>query len=206
MRNLWTAVALAGLLAGCNQSSSASGQKATSDSGFVPPVEAPVGTPAAAPAAAPAGFSHVKGDDLFGYYIPNTEVKVGDFRLENITFGPEDDFNRWEAGEQGGPWGPIMFDFVDVTTQKGENELGQPIYTKTIRVLPTSYKIGGGNLQFTGTDVSLGQVQFDGTIDMAALKRARAGGPGTQETVLRTGLSIGGTPFKNLSFSWYGGD
>lgn len=204
MRNLWAAAALAALLTACNQQSGAGGGKATSDQGFVPPAEAKATAPA--PAAAPAGFSHVKGEDLFGYYIPNTEVKVGNFRLENITFGPEDDFNKWEAGEQGGPWGPIMFDFVDVTTQKGENELGQPIYTKTIRVLPTSYKIGGGAIAFTGTDVTLGQVQFDGTIDMAALKRARAGGPGTQETVLRTGLSIGGTPFRNLSFNWYGGD
>lgn len=203
MRNLWTAVALAALLAACNQSSSASGEKATSDSGFVPPVE-----PAAAtPTPTPAGFSHVKGEDLFGYYMPVTEVKVGNFRLENVTFAPEDDFNKWEAGEQGGPWGPIMFDFVDVTSQKGENELGQPNYTKTIRVLPTSYKIGGGNLQFTGTDVTLGQIQFDGTIDTAALKRARAGEQGAEtETVLRTGLSIRGKPFKNLSFTWYGGD
>lgn len=206
MKSLWTVVALSAVLTGCNQQSGNDGQTVTpGPGGFVPPAEPAAETPA--PASAVTGFSHVKGEDLFGYYIPATEVKVGNFRLENVTFGPEDDFIQWEAGEQGGPWGPIMFDFVDVTTQKGENELGQPIYTKTIRILPTSYKVGGGNIQFTGTDVTLGQVKLDGTIDMAALKRARAGGPGgATETVLRTGLSIGSTPFKNLSFNWFGGD
>lgn len=207
MRNLWTAVALAALLAGCNQQSGKDGQTVTpGPGGFVPPVE-PVAK-ASAPSAAPLviGFSHVKGEDLFGYYIPSTEVKVGNYRLENVTFGPEDDFNKWEGGEQGGPWGPIVFDFVDVTSQKGETELGAPNYTRTIRVLPTSYKIGGGKVQFTGTNVTLGQIQFDGTIDTAAVKRARAGEGGQDETVLRTELSIGGKPFKNLAFTWFGGD
>ena len=205
MRNLWTAVALAALLAGCNQPSGTSGEKATSDSGFVPPVEPPAETPAPGPAV--NAFSHVKGEDLLGFYIPATEVKIGAYRLENVSFGQEEDFNTWESGKQDPNFGPIMFEFADVTSQKGENELGQPNYTRTIRVLPTSYKIGGGAVQFTGTDVTLGQIQFDGTIDMAALKRARAGGPGGEsETVLRTGLSIGGKPFKNLSFNWFGGD
>lgn len=204
MRNLWTAVALAALLAGCNQSSSASGEKATSDSGFVPPVAPAAAPPAPAPAA--GGFSHVKGEDVFGYYIPNTEVKVGNWRLENISFAPEEDFVAWEGGSRSDPFGPIMFDFVDVTTANGENEMGQTTYAKTIRVLPTSYKIGGGDLRFTGKDATLGVVQLDGAIDMAALKRARAAGPGAQETVLRTGLMIGQTAFKNLSFNWFGGD
>lgn len=206
MRNLLTAAALAALLAGCNQQSG--GQSGASSAGFQPPAP-----PAAAPAAAPAvpapaagGFSHVKGEDVFGYYIPNTEVKVGNWRLENISFGPEEDFVAWEGGARSEPYGPIMFDFVDVTSANGENEMGQTTYAKTIRVLPTSYKIGGGDLRFTGKDAALGVVQLDGTIDMAALKRARAAGPGAQETVLRTGLMIGQTPFKNLSFSWFGGD
>ncbi|MFZ3006454.1 MAG: hypothetical protein WA047_09770 [Phenylobacterium sp.] len=202
MRNLLTATALAALLAGCNQQSG--GQTEASSSGFQPPA-----APAAAlavPAPAAGGFSHVKGEDVFGYYIPNTEVKVGNWRLENISFGLEEDFTAWEGGAQDGPAGPIMFDFVDVTSANGENEMGQTTYAKTIRVLPTSYKIGGGDLKFTGKDATLGVVQLDGTIDMAALKRARTAGPGAQETILRTGLMVGSTPFKNLSFNWFGGD
>ncbi|WP_421931393.1 hypothetical protein [Phenylobacterium sp.] len=203
MRNLLTAAALAASLAGCNQQSG--GQTEASSSGFQPPA-APAAAPAAVPAPAAGGFSHVKGEDVFGYYIPNTEVKVGNWRLENISFGLEEDFTAWEGGARDGPSAPIMFDFVDVTSANGENEMGQTTYAKTIRVLPTSYKIGGGDLRFTGKDATLGVVQLDGTVDMAALKRARAAGPGAQETVLRTGLMIGQTPFKNLSFNWFGGD
>ena len=206
MRNLWTAVALAALLAGCNQQSGTSGQTVTpGPGGFVAPVEPATETPA--PAAGVTGFSHVKGEDLFGFYIPNTEVKIGTWKLDNIAIMDEADFASWEAGETAGPSGPIMFEFSDTSSATSENELGQTVYAKRTRILPTSYKIGGGNIQVTGTDVTLGQVQLDGTIDVAALKRARAGGPGGEpETVLRTGLMIGGTPFKNLSFIWFGGD
>lgn len=204
MRNLWTAVALAALLAGCNQPSGSSGEKAISDSGFVPPVEPAAEAPA--PASAVTGFSHVKGEDLFGYYIPSSEVKVGTWKLDNIAILEEADFVKWEAGDTAGPAGPIMLEFSDTSSAASENELGQTVYAKTARILPTSYKIGGGNIQVTGTDVTLGQVRLDGTIDVAALKRARAAGPGANETVLRTGLMIGSTPFKNLSFLWFGGD
>ena len=208
MRNLWTAAGLVALLAGCNQQTGTSSQSLTPGPAAVAPTPSPAapapGTPAPPPAA--GGFSHVKGEDVFGYYIPNSEVKVGNWRLQNISFGQKADFVAWEAGAQGGPSAPIMFDFVDVTTANGENEMGQTTYAKTLRVLPTSYKIGGGDLKFTGQDPSLGVVQLDGTIDMAALKRARAAGPGAQETVLRTGLMIGQTPFKTLSFNWFGGD
>ncbi|MBP8245872.1 MAG: hypothetical protein KAX56_03310 [Phenylobacterium sp.] len=204
MRNLWTAVALAALLAGCNQQSGAGGEKATSDSGFVPPVEPAAETPA--PASAVTGFSHVKGEDLFGYFIPSVDVKVGTWKLDNVAIMEEADFVKWEAGDTAGPAGPIMLEFSDTSSPTSENEMGQTVYAKTTRILPTSYKIGGGKIDVTGTDVTLGQVHLEGTLDMAALKRARTTGPGAQETVLRTNLTVGSTPFKNLSFLWFGGD
>lgn len=204
MRNLWTAAALTVLLAGCNQQTGAGNQTVTPGPGSVAPAQPAAETPA--PAAAVTGFSHVKGEDLFGYYIPSSEVKVGTWKLDNIAILTEADFAKWEAGDTAGPAGPIMFEFSDTSSATSENELGQTVYAKTIRILPTSYKIGGGNIQVTGTDVTLGQVRLDGTIDVVALKRARAAGPGANETILRTGLMFGSTPFKNLSFNWFGGD
>ncbi|WP_340645277.1 hypothetical protein [Phenylobacterium sp.] len=204
MRNLWTVAAVGALMAGCNPQSGAGNQTVTPGPASVAPVEPASDTPA--PDSAVTGFSHAKGEDLFGYYIPNTEVKSGTWKLDNIAILDEAEFAKWEAGDTAGPAGPVMFEFSDTSSATSENELGQTVYAKRTRILPTSYRIGGGDIQVTGTDVTLGQVTLDGTIDMAALKRARATGPGAKETILRTGLMIGSTPFKNLSFNWFGGD
>lgn len=202
MRNLWTVAALAALLAGCNQQAGTGGRTVTPGPASVAPAEPAAETPA----PAVTGFSHVKGEDLYGFYTPNSEVKIGTWKLDYVSILDEAAFTKWEAGDTAGPAGPIMLEFSDTSSAASENELGQTVYAKRTRILPTSYRIGGGNIEVTGTDVTLGQVRLDGTIDMAALKRARATGPGAKETILRTGLMIGSTPFKNLSFDWFGGD
>ncbi|WP_304170398.1 hypothetical protein [Phenylobacterium aquaticum] len=202
MRHLWTVAAVAMVLAGCDQKTSAPAQMVTPGPASI----APVAPPPAAPSAPLTGFTHVKGEDLFGYYIPNTEVKIGDLKLDHVHIGSEAEFAQWEGGDRTTTYAPIMLEFSDLASAKSENELGQTVYAHTIRVLPTAYKLGAGDLRFTGTDPTLGAVQLDGMIDMAALARARAAGPGAQETILRTALLIGATPFKTLSFNWFGGD
>lgn len=199
MRYVSTMAGLLVLLAACSQQEPAKA-----------PPSAP--TPAAAPvqpAAPPAlsGFSHVKGEDLFGYYLPSQEVKVGAYTLQNLSILPEEDFVKWEAGERTATFSPVMLDFADESSQQGENELGQPNYTRTIRVLARAYKVGGGDFRFVGVDPVLGDIEIDGTFDMTKLKAIQAQGPnGSDDPVLMTGTRIGAQVFKTLSFSWFGGD
>lgn len=200
MRNISTMAGLAALLAACSP------QKTD---------QAPA-APAPAPAAAPvqsaappvlSGFSHVKGEDLFGYYMPTQEVKIGAYTLQNLSILPEEDFVKWEAGERTATSSPIMLDFADESSQQGETELGQPNYTRTIRVLARAYKVGGGDFRFVGVDPVLGDIQIDGTFNLDKLKANQAQGPnGSDDPVLMTGARFGAQVFKTLSFSWFGGD
>lgn len=179
-----------------------------------PPAAAPAKPAAKPPAAAPApqpptltGFSHVKGEDFFGYYLPSEEVKVGAYTLQNLSILPEEDFVAWETGTRSTTASPVMLDFADESSQQGQTELGQPNYTRTIRVLARAYKVGGGELHFVGVDPVLGDIQIDGTFDMAKLKANQAQGPnGSDEAVLVTAARFGGQVFKTLTFSWFGGD
>lgn len=199
MRHLWTAAALAALLAGCHPQAASK-----------PPATAPAAAPAVAPKPAPtpalAVFSHAKGEDLFGYYSPDKDVKIGVMQLDQIHIGSEEEFDKWERGERIATYAPVMLEFSDLSSAKSQDENGVTVYAHTIRVLPTAYKVGGGHLSFTGADPVLGAVQLDGEIDMAALKRAQAESAKDDDVILRAALQIGTTTFKALTFDWFGGD
>lgn len=176
-----------------------------------PPAEAAAPTPAAAPAAPTplTGFTHIKGEDLFGYFMPTQEVKIGNYLLQNLSIGPEEEFAKWEAGQRMATYAPVMLEFADVTSPQAENEMGQTYYTRTIRVLPKAYKLGGGDFRFVATDPVLGEIRMDGTLDLTKLKAQKAQGPnGTdrEAPALMTGTQIGAQVFKTLSFFWFGGD
>ncbi len=176
-----------------------------------PPAEAAAPTPVAAPTAPTplSGFTHVKGEDLFGYFMPTQEVKIGNYLLQGLSFGTEEEFAKWEAGERMATYAPVMLEFADVTSPQAENEMGQIYYARTIRVLPKAYKLGGGDFRFVATDPVLGEIRMDGTLDLTKLKAQKAQGPnGTdpETPVLMTGTQIGAQVFKTLSFFWFGGD
>lgn len=196
MRHLWTVAAVAALLAGCQP-------KAASK----PPAVAPAAEPTKpTPVQAATGFSHAKGEDLFGYYSPTDDVKVGFMRLDHLHIGPEEEFEKWERGERLATYAPVMLEFSDLSSPSHQNENGETIYAHTIRVLPTAYKVGGGRISFTGADPVLGAVQINGVIDMAALKRGKADEANADGAMLRATLVIGSATFKSLAFDWFGGD
>jgi len=163
--------------------------------------------PAAAPAPTSSKFVHARGLDMFGYYMPTSETRVGRFKLENISLGSPADFAKWERGQRSRTYAPVMVVVSDLKSPKRTNELGQEFHTVQIRVLPESYRVEPGYFEFTGHDARLGRVVISGAFDAKALARARRAGPnGGQATVITGGMEFAGERIRNISFFWFAGD
>jgi hypothetical protein len=205
------ALAACVLTAGCERAATpASGPESE-------PVSTPA-TPAAAPAApvsepiAPAGMSGFRHDaslDLFGYYMPEGEVKFGKWRLDTLHVGTLDDLAKYERGDRDPPqYAPVLIELADTTSPTATNELGGEYHTNQKRILPLAYEVSGTRIAFSGKDPELGDVRFEGTLDSAAVKRAAAAqaegaaGPG----VVLTGRLSVGTETRDVKFTWFGGD
>jgi len=160
----------------------------------------------AAPPPAP-GFVYDTKADLFGYYMPQKEVRTGRFKLLMLAIGPRDDFRKFARGDRfGGTWAPVLLEFAPANAQQKQGE-GGPYWEGSFRVLPTSYAISNGQIAFTGTDKKLGPVAFQGTLDLATLKaEQKRGTGGSGKIVLRGTLSVGGKSYPGLTFTWFGGD
>lgn len=155
------------------------------------------------------GFTHAEGEDLFGYYMPTQPVQIGDYRLDHIHIGGATEFAAWERGERTETYAPVMLEFSDVTSPVSTNELGQEFHQRSLRVLPSAYRLGGGDFRFVGRHPAIGEVQIDGMIDLAQLTAEREGGgrsEGEAASVLTTAAQIGPEAFRNLSFFWFVGD
>jgi len=162
---------------------------------------------ATAPTQAPApAFSYAAGTDLYGYYMPTTELRFGNLRLSNLAIGQPADFAAWEKGARSQTFAPVMLQFEDMSTPERTNELGQT-YHDGFRVLPATYTIDGAQVRFTGEHPRLGHVVFTGRLDAAARAGSQALGPsGDQKPVLKGALSIGALTVDPVEFSWFGGD
>jgi hypothetical protein len=109
----------------------------------------------------------------------------------------------------GKPYAPVMFSFNDTASPKVHGETGDS-YKNAPRVLPKAYALSGDALRFVGTDKEIGEVAFTGTFDLKAVKTAQIaqsnGGEAPNKPVLKGDLSIGSTTYKNVTFTWFGGD
>lgn len=155
------------------------------------------------------GFKRDKSEDLYGLYIPAADVQIGKFVLDEFAIGPPSDFENFETGRlRGKPYAPLMFEFSDVTSGEMQSETGAH-YANAPRVLPDAYRLAGNTVRFSGTDRQLGTIVFSGTLDVAGIKAAQAGqatGTGADKRVLKGDLSVGKKTFKNVTFTWSGGD
>ena len=191
---LMTAAAFA-LLAACAPAGAAG-------KGDTPPAKAAPAGP-----TDPTGFTHPAGAMLFGYYMPASEVKTGNWQLTNFHIGDEEGFKDWEAGRRTPTYAPIMLEFDDVTSPKATNELGGEYHTVSARILPDAYSISAdGKVDFVDKGSRLGKVTFHGRFDMAALQAATRENADTSGTVLTGTLTVGDKTFENVSFTWFGGD
>ena len=170
----------------------------------------PPPTPELAPVVtlpAVEGFAHQAGADLFGYYLPASEVQIGDLRLSHFHLGDESAFRDWEAAQGRGAtnFAPVMFQFDDLSSPTIPNELGGQTPEVIVRVLPTGYGVSDSVVRFAGQDPTLGPVTFEGVFLGPAFARVRAG-EGSDEIVLRGTLTIGEHIYEGQAFTWTGGD
>jgi len=155
------------------------------------------------------GFTRTDKTEAFGYYLPTAKIQVGNYVLTSLSLGTVGEFDAWEAApDENANYAPFMLSFDDVTSPKAKDENGGTYYTRSIRVLPTAYNIGTTAIAFSGKNEALGTVQFEGTLNRAALNAADNSGTLTSQDkpVLSGTLTAGGKTFKNIVFTWFGGD
>ncbi|WP_309644964.1 hypothetical protein [Phenylobacterium sp.] len=196
MRSIVLATLASVCLAGCSGPSAKTEEEAAG----------PVAPPAVPADPSFTGFKHDQKKDLFGYYYPTAEVKVGGkYKLDHLHIGGPVGFGDWTAGKRTKTYGPVMLEFQDVTSPSRTNALGNTSYSVKLRVLPTAYALNDETVRFVGTDAKLGEVRLDAKIDAAALKLAQSKGKDSPP-VITGALQVGETPFKSVIFTWKGGD
>lgn len=206
MRLVASVAIAAALLAACSQPQ----QDASSESTEVPLPEGmqPAQTGPAPAAAAPAaitGFAHPAGADLFGYYMPSTDIQVGNFKLTHLHMGSEQEFAEWERGTRSGTYAPVMLVFEDVTSPMTNTELGET-RSVTERALADAYQVTATDVNFVDVHPRLGRITFTGKLDGADLASAKGETAQTNPVVLTGTLTIGDKSFPNVQFTWFGGD
>lgn len=179
------ALALGVALAGCDRPGGAAGEGAP----------APTAT---------AAFAHAFDGDLSGYYMPSGETAAGAWRLDHLFIGQATDFADWEAGRRSGTFAPVMLEFVDPSSPTTATELGE-VHTGRIRVLPERYSVTEDRVRFTGRSPDLGEVTFEGRLDVEALASARRN-LGDEAAVLTGTLTAGGATVRGVRLRWWAGD
>ena len=197
MRNALLATIGVALLAACSPAA---------EDAAVDQAKAPVAEPAVPVDPSFTGMRRPRGDEQFGYYLPVNEVKVGDYRLDNLHVAGQMGFNDWETGQRTKTYAPVMLEFVDITSPARKNALGNVVYSVKLKVLPNAYAVTDERIRLVGKHPKLGDVRLDVKLDPVALKKTK-GVKGKDGLTVATGaLQVGDTPFKQVAFTWRGGD
>ena len=197
MRNALLATIGVALLAACSPAA---------EEAAVDQAKAPAAEPAVPVDPSFTGMRRPRGDEQFGYYLPVNEVKVGDYRLDNLHIAGQMGFNDWETGQRTKTYAPVMLEFVDITSPARKNALGNVVYSVKLKVLPDAYAVTDERIRLVGKHPKLGDVRLDVKLDPVALKKTK-GVKGKDGLTVATGaLQVGDTPFKDVAFTWRGGD
>ena len=197
MRNALLATIGVALLAACSPAA---------EDAAVDQAKAPAAEPAVPVDPSFTGMRRPRGDEQFGYYLPVNEVKVGDYRLDNLHVAGQMGFNDWETGQRTKTYAPVMLEFVDITSPARKNALGNVVYSVKLKVLPNAYAVTDERIRLVGKHPKLGDVRLDVKLDPVALKKTK-GVKGKDGLTVATGaLQVGDTPFKDVAFTWRGGD
>lgn len=177
----------------------------TTGTAAAPATEAPPVAPFVLPPV--EGFAHEAEADLSGFYLPASEVRIGDLRLSHLFIGDEAAFQAWEASEGRGPdnFPPIMLQFDDLASETIANDLGGQTPSVVVRVLPTGFGVSSRVVRLHAVEPRLGEVVFEGEFVQPAFDAARRAG-GTDAPVLRGTLTIDGRIFEGQAFAWTRGN
>ncbi len=156
------------------------------------------------PATATPAFSHGMEADLSGYYLPASEVRIGNWSFDHVFVGQAADFEAWETGDRSATFAPIMLQFDDVTSPMVRTEIGEA-RSVTARVLPTTYSVTDTRVRFSGHSPELGAVQFIGVLDPGALATSRRN-LGEEGVVVIGTLKVGDAPAQGVRLRWWAGD
>lgn len=162
------------------------------------------GSPAKGPPVPGAAFKHATTADVSGYYMPLSEVRVGDWALDHLFLGQTSDFAAWEDGQRSETFAPVMLQFDNLASPMVQTELGEA-RSVTSRVLPSFYSVSDARVQFEGRSAELGRVSFDGRMDPGALATARRN-LGDEGAVVVGDLIVGGRTVRGVRLRWWAGD
>lgn len=142
------------------------------------------------------GFAHEAGVTVAGFYLPTSEVRIGDLRLSHLFIGEGETFEAWESAEGQGSanFPPIMLQFDDMASETFANDLGGQTPSVAVRVLPNGYGVSERTVRFAAVEPRLGVVTFEGVFDPASAEPARR--------VLRGTLTIDGVVYEGQGFVW----
>lgn len=141
--------------------------------------------------------------ELFGYYLPDADVGVGDIRLDHIAVGMDWEFEEFFAG-QPETYQPLVMAFDDVSSPTGVGELGNTYYEVSYAVFPQNFLITDEALTFSGTHEVIGDYSFEGIFNAAQVEAFHEGLPA--QNALTGTLRIGDEVFENVSFQGWMGD
>ena len=156
-------------------------------------------------AAAPTvGFQHEAGFDAQGYYKTLQPIGDGSLKLTGLAIGAPSDFETWESGKREEVFGPIELQFEDLSSPMEDAENGRRRKVR-VELKPSAYRVSPGQFAFQGNDPKLGQVDFQGVFDTAALAQAKAG-QSEPRPALNGTLTIGGKAFVGVGLAYQSGD
>jgi len=148
---------------------------------------------------------HVEGQALFGYYMPSSEVRMGDWVLSHMFIDDASFADVWTEENGEAYFAPMMFEFDDTSSPMGINELGGEYYENGTRALPGRFVVTANTVSFEGQAEELGAVTFSGSYDRSVVLAAQDWGA-TEDIAIEGRLQIGDQVFEDVQFSWYGGD
>jgi len=141
-------------------------------------------SPADTPQSTTARYAYNLTEDVAGDYAPLETVQVQNWTLQHIFVAGPHVFESWIGGERQLMQSPVSMVFSD---EKG-----------TLTVAPGRFDISDNHFRFSGSSPATGDYDFEGRIDLDALATARRT-LGSEETVLKGRLQIGGQTFNALA-------